>query len=390
MAGLDSNGFTIETLDELIADIEQQEQGAFGQAFDVSADGPAGQLNGAVSDKLADLWQLAALVYTAQDPDQASGNALDQLLKQSGLTRLPATQSTVTVTYTGTNGTIVDAGTTFSVVGSGAKFASNTSVTIAGGTGTAACTSVSPNNGFGPILAPAGTLTVIETPVGGLTSVINSLDAVVGRNTETDAAARARRVALLRNEGLGTVDAIRAKVLGVSGVIQAIVLENTSLAVDGNGTPGKAFLTLVSGGADADIEQAIFDAKPAGIQAYGTTTGTVDDSYGNPHIIGFSRPTPEPIYITVDLTASAAVGAYGGNAAVKQALVTYGNTFVVGQDVIRSLLYGVIESVSGILDVTNIRLGFSSSPSGTSNLTIGAIQLATFDTSRVVVNSTLV
>lgn len=386
MAGLDPSGFTIETLDELVADIEQQEQGEFGQAFDVSADGPAGQLNGVFADKLADLWQLAALVYTSQDPDQASGNALDQLLKQTGVTRLPATQSIVTVNYTGTNGTIVPAGTTFSVVGSGAKFASNTSITIASGTGTAACTAVE----FGPVLAPSGTLTVIETPVGGLTSVTNSLDAVVGRNIETDAAARARRVALLRNEGLGTVDAIRAKVLGVSGVIQAIVLENTSLTVDGNGTPGKAFLTLVSGGVDADIEQAIFDAKPAGIQAYGTTTGTVNDSYGNPHTIGFSRPTPEPIYITVDLTASAAVGAYGGNAAVKQALVTYGNTFVIGQDVIRSLLYGIIESVSGILDVTNIRLGFSSSPSGTSNLTIGAIQLATFDTSRVVVNSTLV
>lgn len=386
MAGLDSSGFTIETLDELVADIDQQEQGAFGQAFDVRADGPAGQLNGAFSDKLADLWQLAALVYTSQDPDQASGNALDQLLKQTGVPRLPATKSTVTITYTGTNGTIVPAGTTFSVVGSGAKFASNASVTIASGTGTAACTAIE----IGPVLAPSGNLTVIETPVGGLTSVTNSFDAVIGRNIETDAAARIRRIALLRNEGLGTVDAIRTKVLGVSGVLQAIVLENTSLVTDGNGTPGKAFLTLVSGGVDADIEQAIFDAKPAGIQAYGITTGTINDSYGNPHTIGFSRPTPEPIFITIDLTASAAVGAYGGNAAVKQALVTYGNTFVVGQDVIRSLLYGIIESVSGILDVTNIRLGFALSPSGTSNLTISAIQLATFDTSRVVVNSTLV
>lgn len=386
MAGLDPSGFTLETVEDLVTDINQRTQAKFGQAFDVSADGPAGQWIGIEAQKLSEVWELASAVYTSQDPDQASGNALDQLLKLTGVQRLSATQSTAVVTYTGTNGTVVPLGTVFSVAGTGgtSRFASNTSATIAAGTATASATCTQ----FGPTLAPSGTLAIIETPVGGLTSVTNTLDAVAGRNIETDAAARLRRIALLRNEGLATVDAIRAKVLGVANVIQAIVLENTSLTTDGNGTPGKAFLTLVQGGLDADIEQAVWAAKPAGILAYGTTTGTVTDSYGTAHTVGFSRPTAKTVYITVDITINHAAGAYGGDAAVKQALADYGNASTVGQAVVRSLLYRPVEGVSGILDVTNIRLGFAPSPAGTINLAIAATELATFDTSRVVVNVT--
>ena len=374
MAGLSTNGFTLQTLPQLIADINQRFQAQFGNAFDVSADGPAGQLIGTNAAKLSELWELAAAIYASQDPAQASGAAFDQILALTGVTRLPATHSTATVTLTGTGSTVIPAGTTYSVSGTGAKFTQNVTVTLVAGAGTAAVTAVD----FGPVLAPAGTLTVIETPVGGLTSITNAADAIAGTNVETDAAARVRRLALLRNAGLSTVDSIRAKVLGVANVTQAIVYENTTTVTDTNGTPPNAFQTFVQGGLDADIETAVFAAKPAGIQAYGTTSGSVNDSYGNPHTVGFSRAVSVPIYITVNLTYNHAVGVYAGDAAVKQAIANYGNTFLLGQSVVRSLLYGAIEGVTGILDVTAITLGTAPAPVGTANIAITPTQLATF------------
>jgi len=42
-------------------------------------------------------------------------------------------------------------------------------------------------------------------------------------------------------------------------------------------------------------------------------------------------------------------------------------------------------TLAGVLDVPTFYLGFSASPSGTANLTIGTREIATFDVARVVV-----
>ena len=83
----------------------------------------------------------------------------------------------------------------------------------------------------GATAIPANTLTVIETPVGGWDSVTNENDAITGRDIETDTALRQRYKASLQVVGAGTVDAIRSKLLQVSGVSEAFVLENTSGSV---------------------------------------------------------------------------------------------------------------------------------------------------------------
>ena len=83
---------------------------------------------------------------------------------------------------------------------------------------------------YGPIPAPAGSLTEILTPVAGW-QTINNFDAgVTGRFQETDEELRIRRAVSLRVLGNATVEAIRSRLLQeVSGVTSVNIFENVTL-----------------------------------------------------------------------------------------------------------------------------------------------------------------
>lgn len=241
----------------------------------------------------------------------------------------------------------------------------------------------------GPLVAPSGSLTVIESPISGWNTVTNPLDAVVGRDIETDTEARIRRLALLANVGTATLQAIRAEVLLVDGVTEVVPFENTDILPDGEGRPGKSFEIVARGGADADIRQAIFDTKPAGIETFGDVSGVVSDDQGFEHIINFSRPTAVPIYVTWTITKNS-LFPVNGSALVKQATVDRGGQLNIGDQVIVNGTLGLscaIDDIPGITDFT-IAVGTSPSPTLDNNIPITVKQLATFDTSRVIVNFT--
>jgi hypothetical protein len=102
--------------------------------------------------------------------------------------------------------------------------ASLTAGSPAMGVGTATCVV------NGPSYAPAGTITVIGTPVSGWTSVINQLDAIPGALLESDAAAMLRRSGLLSASANGPLSSIIAKVANVLGVTSTYGVQNTTNA----------------------------------------------------------------------------------------------------------------------------------------------------------------
>ncbi|MCK4521364.1 MAG: baseplate J/gp47 family protein [Nanoarchaeota archaeon] len=82
----------------------------------------------------------------------------------------------------------------------------------------------------GSIICPANTMTVIETPVAGLSSVVNLLDGATGRDQETDVELRIRRKESLKVVGAGSVEAIMARLSQeVEGVSTVRVIENFTL-----------------------------------------------------------------------------------------------------------------------------------------------------------------
>lgn len=382
--GVTSAGFAGKPLEVAKTELEAELRAAFGAGINLAPQSVLAKLAGIFSERETLLWELAEGVYTAFTADGAGGASLDHILSLTGARRLAATRSTVTVTATGTPATVLPAGRVVSVSGSGARFRTLAEATIGGG-GTVAVECEAEETG--PAAAAAGTLTVIETPVAGWTSVTNALDAELGRNIETDAAARVRRDELLALGGSSVVDAIRSKVRAVDGVLLVRVFENTTPATV-DGIPPHAVEALVLGGSNNDVAQAIWESRPGGILAHGAASGTATDTEDEEHSVAFTRPEGIAIHVEVDLTKDALTWPSDGVAQVKAAIVAYGLLLGLGADVVASALSAQAFKVAGVIDVTAVRIGLATEPEASTTLAIGPRQRAVFDTSRIAVEAT--
>lgn len=215
---------------------------------------------------------------------------------------------------------------------------------------------------FGPVIAPAFSLTQIDTPVVGLNAATNPTDALVGRNIETDAEVRVRAAVGQRARGSATVEAIRARLLEVSGVTQAIVFNNVNTVTDANGLPPKSFRAYVQGGENQDIFDSIWANKPAGIKADGAILGTVIDSQGISQQVAFERPVVKQVYLTVNIYKNVATFPLNGLQVVRDTLAAYVNSLEIGQDlIVYPQLVGSLDTILGINDV-EIGVGFLPAP----------------------------
>lgn len=382
--GVDTTGFVPKPLEDIKADLEAAMKASFGAGITVEPQSAFGQIIGIMSDRLSDLWQLGQAVYNASFPDGAEGVALDNLCALTGVTRLPASKTTVTVTATGTNGTII--GTTFRAsTTAGVQFENLSSQTISGGTATLSMRAVD----TGELVAPAGTLTVIDTPVAGLTSITNALDqTLLGSDVESDAALRLRRAETIRSIGNSAVESIRANILELTGVTEAYVFENTTGSTDANGLPPHSFEAVVSGSYTAqDLLDTIWESKPAGIASYGTSSGTVTDSMGVSHTVYYSVPAARDIYVGIEIVVDPATFPVSGDADIKAAVAAYGDlNYGIGTTVISSaLIPSIFAACAGIKSVALPKIGTSVSPTLTADITNNYHQIPDLDTSRITV-----
>lgn len=386
MSGVTDEGFEAETVDTIKTAIENELKNAFGTSFNVRPTSVAGIIIGIVAQKLADLQDEAEAIYGSQYPETAFGSSLDQLSALTGVQRLPATRSLVTCGITGTPGTPIPVGSRIR------NSATNTywRVTTVNGAITipaaSATTGSFESEDFGEVLGVAGTLNVIDTVISGWSAVSNPLDATLGSEQESDAELRLRRASLLQVQGAGTLDAIRSAVLELTGIRQVTMLENVTYATDANGLPAKSFETLIlqSGANSSDILQAIWDTKPAGISAYGSTTGNATDLAGNTQVMAYSLATSLPIYVSLSATTGTGFGPTAtGVASIKSAITSYGDAFLMGDDAylegVRAKPFGVV----GVLNVSSIKMDIYASPTATADIFTTIRQIATFDTSRV-------
>ena len=387
--GISETGFKRKRLDQLLDEINSEVKAIFGENFNVSPESPDGQINGVISESNANLWEIAEESYNAFNPSAAAGVTLSSLVQLNGIERLEATNSTVQLSLTGTAGTLISSGSLVSTSDTGDQFSTDTDVTLDGaGNASVSATALE----TGPIAALAGSITVIETPVTGWATATNPSDAAPGTDEETDPELRARRKRSTAANAQAILDAIFSAVADIDGVTQTTVLENDTDAVDGNGLPAHSFQVIVVGGDNDEIANAIWLTKPAGIQAFGSTTVAVNDSQGIAHNISFSRPTTVDIYVEVTLTTFANYPANGDDL-IKQAIVDYANGdliegqgFGLADDVIYTRLYTPINSVAGH-EIDDLKIDIVSPPVGTVNIPIAATEIANFLIANITVNS---
>ena len=445
--GLFPEGFLAPTIDDLRSEMEQDWRDDFGINFPLGDSTLAGFLTGVLTERLALLWDQEQRVYDASDRDSSTGAALKALGILVGTFAPERTFSSAVLTLCGDPGTPIPAlssartpdtlrvfstldddsapsivalaarvsATTYAVLdrvtsnvrcyqctvgglsGSGGDAPSSTALDITDGEvhwtyigeGLGAVDVVSHCDVPGPVEAAARGITEPVTPIPGVNTWTNLEDAEPGSDELSDEDFRL----LIENEvaapGTGTAAAVAADVRQITGVTYVKVFVNETEIVDSDGVGPHSFETLVQGGTDQQIRDAILANKPAGIATFGSVSGTAVDDEGKIHTIRFSRPTTLPIYVQVTLTKDPAT--YAGDDAVKLAVATAPSP--IGQSVVAARVSAAVFSVTGLVDVPRsgslggVLVSLSPSPTSDATIAVTSRQLATFDTSRTSVIS---
>lgn len=388
-------GLLVPTIEDLLLVISTKQKADIDPLLNTEPDGPLGQLNGIFASHLREAWEVLAIAFDGSNPDAAEGALLENVSAITGTLRAPATRSvfsgTRKLTVNLDANKTVPVGTVFAVLDAeDIRFATTEEVssTIAGDYLVSA-----EAEELGPVIANAGTLTVIATPVVGLNTVTNDFDATIGQPEDSDLVLRLRRERELRATGAGTIDSIRADLLSITidgnkVVLDALVVQNVNDYFD-NDLPPHSIACLVYDGVAQDapndtIAQVIWDSAPAGIQVTGLLSGlakerTPEGLLGTKtHTVKFSRPVIKEVKFTFTLTIDPAT--YAGDTKAKEAvdakfqIKVRPGKIIYAKDYVSALL-----GVPGVVDITNLQMGFvggAYSPN-LENINLTKLQMAT-------------
>ena len=160
--------------------------------------------------------------------------------------------------------------------------------------------------------------------------------------------------------------------------------ENDTDSTDAEGRPPHSIEAVVNGGETDEIGLAIWQKKAAGIDTFGSQSVSVNDSQGFPHTINFNRPLVVPVYLRITVTEYPEE-ALPPNAQtmITEAVIDYGNSLTIGNDVILQRFMGAIYSaVSGIGYIT-VTASTNGSTYSSNNISIDARHVAVFDATRI-------
>ena len=159
-----------------------------------------------------------------------------------------------------------------------------------------------------------------------------------------------------------------------------------------NGLPPHSVRVSVSGGSDTDVAQALLDSVAAGIQTYGDEVGTGTIDNGQSFDRNFSRPVQILIYVDATIVSD---DTYAGDTVVETAIIDYlGGTDAdgvvhtgigAGDDVLFYEVVSAIMDVTGVTNVTGLKVDVSASPTGTADIDITTTEVAYASAASVVI-----
>jgi uncharacterized phage protein gp47/JayE len=374
--GIDENGFNRKDLTSILTDLNKRVKGVFGDGLNLAAQSPQGQINGIFAEAEANLWEAIQAAYDSFNPQAAAGIVLSNLVTLNGIERKPATKSTVTLTFTGTNGATIPAGSKVKT-STGTQWETIALGTISGTTAVVGAQSVE----FGAVSATSETITQFVDILSGVNAVTNYAASQPGTDIETDEDLRVRRYQSVAFTSQSMVDSIYAGVANIENVDEVIVLENDTDSTDANGLLPHSIHVITKGGDNTEIATEIYNRKPVGIYTNGSTLITVADSQAIGHPIRFSIASDVTITVVVNITTDLAFPTDGVDQ-IKAALVAFAkDTYDIGDDVYVSRLYTPVNSVPGHY-VTSMTVN------GDASVAISVTQRAAIAIGNITVNVT--
>ncbi len=386
-ATLDANGLHIQTLAEIVAEIEDEIRDETGnQELVFAGDSILGQFVAVVSRREFSLHELAAAIYDAGSIAAAPDVPLKALVTLGGLTANAATRSIVDAILTGTSGTAIPAGTLLSVLATSDIFGTDEDVVLAAvaawtaltvyalgarrdnfgnvyqvttagtsagaggpsgtataivdgtvtwrylGAGDAVVDVGATAQATGPVPAPVGKLSTIVTAVAGLSNATNLTAATLGENAETPAELRERYALSFHLPGKSTLNALLAQLLAVDEISEVKIYENPSHLFGANGIAGfppHRFLAIVAGTATAQvIGDLVWENKPLGIDTWSGAPGAVavvvTDGAGDPQTVYYSPPSAVNVDVIIAITGDGVTGPEADVEAAFEALLDAG------------------------------------------------------------------
>jgi uncharacterized phage protein gp47/JayE len=240
-------------------------------------------------------------IYNAFSPATAQGAGLSSVVKINGLRRLSPSASTVTVTITGTVGTVITGGAALDANNVPWTLPLTVTIPSAGTIDVVATCSIQ-----GALPAGPNSLTTLQSPVLGVVTVHNAAAAAEGAPVETDAALRVRQSQSVALPSLTIFNGIVAALQALTGVTRVRGLENNTSSTDANGIPANTLAFIVEGGVTSAIQNAIFARITPGIATTGAISTTITDANGSTRLIKYG--TPVGATISVALTVKALAG----------------------------------------------------------------------------------
>ncbi|KLQ04086.1 baseplate J/gp47 family protein [Enterobacter roggenkampii] len=387
-ATVTAEGISAPDYQTILDTLKSYFQQIYGSDAYLEPDSKDGQMVALVALAIHDANNTAISVYNCFSPATGYGAALTSNVKINGIARRGATNSTVDLILTGTAGTSITNGTvkdTNNVI-----WRLPASVTIGVG-GTVTVTATCSNSGA--VAALAGTITTINTPTRGWASVTNPAAATVGAPAETDAELRIRQGQSVALPSLTPFEGVDGAIANVAGVTRHKLYENDTGATDSNGLPPHSISAIVDGGDVTEIAQTIRGNKGQGTATYGTTSVTVPDTYGNPHVISFSRSTDVPIFGHITLKAFTGYTSQIG-VQIQQAVADYINGLTIGDDVLLSRIYspanlGVVSGGNArYYDIQELLIGKSAGSVAAANIIIAYNESASCKPENIVLTVT--
>ena len=349
-------GLTIQTYQEIFDELVAGYQAIYGPDINVAADSPDGQRIGIEAKARLDLQTFALSLYNQFDPDFASGEIQNKIIKLSGITRGTTSRSQVDVTIT--TDRILTLPVDYAVEDDlGQSWITTEETALVSGANTVPMYA----EDFGAVAADADTITTLATIVIGVLSATNPLAAVPGRDEETDEGLRIRRNQSLAAPATSTTGGLFAALGNLTGVTDLVIYENDTDTLDATlPLAAHSLWCVVEGGAVADIVETIAKNKTGGTGLKGTVTGTYTETLFKPdgtpysliHEMAFDRPVEVPMHIT--MTVEAAAGVFVDTDAIKAALAA--RAYSISEIAMASNLYRTVYTVADNFTATLLEI----------------------------------
>jgi Uncharacterized homolog of phage Mu protein gp47 len=358
------------------------------------------------ADRLAELEEQLQTVQHSLRLEDATGQALDYLGERLGVSRRKDKKAVGQVTFSASapvdKDYVVQKGTRLSTEGQDSIVFVVANETVLNVGDSQVTTKVEAKETGSQGNVAANTITRIAGSILGVDSITNPQATKNGRDIEVDDVYRDRIQATVGASEITSLKRLYEALNMYQYVEQVRPLDNSTKGTQSGLDPYQVEVIVdAEAGHKDEIAQTILENTAAGAEIVGGVngtkqTGTAELTNGQQFTMPFSTPEEVPIYTTVDVVVSTPTS----KQAIKDSIIEYiGGVKTNGEQIYGEL--GIAENVlageidfaarelENVYDIEAVKVGKTSSPTGTTNLTIQSNQRAATKPANIVINTSL-